>query len=126
MDNLCIRIIFLTDFMGVRVVRRLFRRSGAFFMRRSFMSDELYWVIFQEYVQNQLQKGDKPLEFFLEGTRSRTGKFLHPKLGTFWVLFSIFLVNLKSAFEKWGAGTLVLLRCCILHLYFLERRLKRG
>lgn len=50
-------------------------------MRRSFMSDELYWVIFQEYVQNQLQKGDKPLEFFLEGTRSRTGKFLHPKLG---------------------------------------------
>lgn len=55
-------------------------------MRRSFMSDELYWVIFQEYVQNQLQKGDKPLEFFLEGTRSRTGKFLHPRLGMFYAL----------------------------------------
>lgn len=69
------------DFMNARVVRRLFRHSGAFFMRRSFVSDKLYWVIFTEYIQNQLQRGDKPLEFFIEGTRSRTGKFLHPKLG---------------------------------------------
>jgi len=67
--------------MNMRVVRRLFRHSGAFFMRRSFVNDKLYWVIFAEYIQNQLRKGDKPLEFFLEGTRSRTGKFLHPKLG---------------------------------------------
>lgn len=50
-------------------------------MRRSFMSDPLYWVVFTEYIQNQLQIGDQPLEFFLEGTRSRTGKFLQPKLG---------------------------------------------
>ena len=69
--------------MNMRVIRSLFRNSGAFFMRRSFVSDKLYWVIFTEYIQNQLQHGDKPLEFFLEGTRSRTGKFLHPKLGEF-------------------------------------------
>ncbi|KAJ7357411.1 hypothetical protein OS493_024922 [Desmophyllum pertusum] len=69
------------DFMNMRVVRTLFRNSGAFFMRRSFMSDPLYWVVFTEYIQNQLQNGDQPLEFFLEGTRSRTGKFLQPKLG---------------------------------------------
>ena len=50
-------------------------------MRRSFMSDQLYWVVFTEYIQNQLQSGNQPLEFFLEGTRSRTGKFLQPKLG---------------------------------------------
>ena len=50
-------------------------------MRRSFMSDPLYWVVFTEYIQNQLQIGDQPLEFFLEGTRSRTGKFLQPRLG---------------------------------------------
>lgn len=69
------------DFMNMRVVRTLFRNSGAFYMRRSFMSDPLYWVVFTEYLQNQLQYGDQPLEFFLEGTRSRTGKFLEPKLG---------------------------------------------
>ena len=69
------------DFMNMRVVRTLFRNSGAFYMRRSFMSDPLYWVVFTEYIQNQLQIGDQPLEFFLEGTRSRTGKFLQPRLG---------------------------------------------
>lgn len=69
------------DFMNMRVIQTLFRNSGAFFMRRSFMSDPLYWVVFTEYIQNQLQNGDQPLEFFLEGTRSRTGKFLQPKLG---------------------------------------------
>ncbi|KAJ7357450.1 hypothetical protein OS493_024966 [Desmophyllum pertusum] len=45
------------DFMNMRVVRTLFRNSGAFFMRRSFMSDPLYWVVFTEYIQNQLQLG---------------------------------------------------------------------
>ncbi|XP_044162814.1 dihydroxyacetone phosphate acyltransferase-like isoform X1 [Acropora millepora] len=69
------------DFMNMRVVHTLLRNSGAFYMRRSFMSDPLYWVVFTEYIENQLQYGDQPLEFFLEGTRSRTGKFLPPKLG---------------------------------------------
>lgn len=69
------------DFLNMRVVGALFRNSGAIFMRRSFMSDPLYWVVFTEYIQTQLQYGDKTLEFFLEGTRSRTGKFLQPKLG---------------------------------------------
>ena len=58
-----------------------FQKQWGFFMRRSFMSDPLYWVVFTEYIQNQLQFGDQPLEFFLEGTRSRTGKFLQPRLG---------------------------------------------
>ena len=71
------------DFMNMRVIHTLLRNSGAFYMRRSFMSDPLYWVVFTEYIQNQLQYGDQPLEFFLEGTRSRTGKFLQPKLGTY-------------------------------------------
>lgn len=71
------------DFMNMRVIRTLFRNSGAFYMRRSFMTDPLYWVVFTEYIQNQLQNGNQPLEFFLEGTRSRTGKFLQPKLGRY-------------------------------------------
>lgn len=88
------------DFMNMRVVRTLFRNSGAFYMRRSFMSDQLYWVVFTEYIQNQLQNGDQPLEFFLEGTRSRTGKFLQPKLGrTLFIFYEIIcseLLNLNQ------------------------------
>lgn len=68
------------DFLGMFLVRDLFRYSGAFFLRRSFTDDSLYKSIFQEYVQQLLSDGC-PLEFFVEGTRSRAGKTLQPKLG---------------------------------------------
>jgi len=57
------------------------RHTGAFFIRRSFGSDELYWAIFHQYVQEHLHNCDRPLEFFIEGTRSRTSKSLQPKQG---------------------------------------------
>jgi glycerone phosphate O-acyltransferase len=69
------------DFLGLSHVSKLLRSSGAFFIRRSFGSDELYWGIFHEYVQQHLINADSPLEFFLEGTRSRTSKYLSPKQG---------------------------------------------
>lgn len=61
----------------------LLRASGAFFMRRSFGSDRLYWAIFTEYIHTIIINGDRPIEFFIEGTRSRSGKSLNPKLGLF-------------------------------------------
>lgn len=45
----------------------------------------MYWACFSEYVQSIVSFGDQPLEFFVEGTRSRTGKALHPKVGLFGV-----------------------------------------
>jgi len=53
---------------------------GAFFLRRSFKEDTLYAAIFSEYVQ-RLVADWSPIEFFIEGKRSRTGKSLHPKFG---------------------------------------------
>uniref|UniRef100_A0A3P8UVZ2 Glyceronephosphate O-acyltransferase n=1 Tax=Cynoglossus semilaevis TaxID=244447 RepID=A0A3P8UVZ2_CYNSE len=69
------------DFMGMKMVGEMLRKSGAFFIRRSFGGDKLYWAVFSEYVQTLLKKGYAPIEFFLEGTRSRTSKSLTPKLG---------------------------------------------
>ena len=69
------------DFMEMAGVSAFLRRSGAFFMRRTFGSDQLYWSVFTEYVQQHLTRGYAPVEFFIEGTRSRTAKSLHPKLG---------------------------------------------
>ena len=69
------------DFMEMAVVSSFLRRSGAFFMRRTFGSDLLYWSVFSEYVQQHLSTGYAPVEFFIEGTRSRTAKSYHPKLG---------------------------------------------
>ncbi|XP_070577208.1 dihydroxyacetone phosphate acyltransferase-like [Ptychodera flava] len=69
------------DFMHMAFVGKLLRNSGAFYMRRSFGSDKLYWAVFTEYVQKLVINGDAPVEFFVEGTRSRTAKSLPPKQG---------------------------------------------
>lgn len=58
------------------------RKTGAFFMRRSFANtDKLYGTVFRQYVHQLVTRNDDPLQFFLEGTRSRTGKSLPPKFG---------------------------------------------
>ena len=57
-----------------------FRGSGAFFIKRSFKKDKIFPVIFARYVQLLIRE-EIPVEFFIEGGRSRTGKLLHPKLG---------------------------------------------
>ncbi|XP_052022601.1 dihydroxyacetone phosphate acyltransferase [Apodemus sylvaticus] len=69
------------DFLGMRVISELLRMSGAFFMRRTFGGNKLYWAVFSEYVKTMLRSGYAPVEFFLEGTRSRAAKTLTPKLG---------------------------------------------
>ncbi|MGB0589220.1 MAG: 1-acyl-sn-glycerol-3-phosphate acyltransferase [Myxococcota bacterium] len=59
----------------------IFRRCGAFFLRRSFKTEsEAYRMTFREYVRKLVREGYW-LEFFPEGGRSRTGKMLPPKLG---------------------------------------------
>ncbi len=58
----------------------VFRRAGAFFIRRSFGGDRLYGAVVDAYMRRLIKDGFC-LEFFLEGGRSRTGKLLPPKLG---------------------------------------------
>ena len=70
-----------SDFSNMKFVGTLLRCCGAFYIRRSFGSDKLYWAIFTEYVQTQLRNGDAPIEFFVEGTRSRTMKSYQPRIG---------------------------------------------
>ncbi|MEI7591543.1 MAG: 1-acyl-sn-glycerol-3-phosphate acyltransferase, partial [Deltaproteobacteria bacterium] len=57
-----------------------FRSCGAFFLRRSFQGDDLYRAVFNKYVQTLIDEG-VPIEFFIEGGRSRTGKMAMPKYG---------------------------------------------
>lgn len=58
----------------------LFRRAGAFFIRRSFRGDHLYPVVVEAYIRRIIRDGHT-VEMFLEGGRSRTGKLLAPKFG---------------------------------------------
>lgn len=59
---------------------QIFRRSGAFFMRRSFKGLYLYPTIFKQYVKTLINEGYS-VEFFIEGGRTRTGKIASPKMG---------------------------------------------
>jgi len=58
----------------------IFRKSGAFFLRRSFKGNKVYSEVFSKYLAILLKEG-LPLEFFIEGGRSRTGKMVVPKYG---------------------------------------------
>ena len=65
--------------MGFGPFGFLFRRAGAFFLRRAF-DDELYKAVFRCYVAHLVREGFTQ-EFFIEGGRSRTGKSLAPRMG---------------------------------------------
>ena len=69
------------DFKGMKFVNNLLQNAGAFYIRRSFGQDLLYWCIVSEYIQYHINNFQAPIEFFLEGTRSRNGKSLPPKTG---------------------------------------------
>lgn len=58
----------------------LLRRGGAFFMRRSFRDNPLYSAVFNEYMHVMFTRGF-PVEYFVEGGRSRTGRTLQPRPG---------------------------------------------
>ncbi|MDX2428487.1 MAG: glycerol-3-phosphate 1-O-acyltransferase PlsB [Xanthomonadales bacterium] len=66
--------------LNLPLVGPLMRRCGAFFLRRSFRSQKLYAAVFHEYL-SMIQTQGVSIEYFIEGTRSRTGRLLPPKAG---------------------------------------------
>jgi glycerol-3-phosphate O-acyltransferase len=79
-QNLPLPLIAAGDNLNFFPVGGLFRRGGAFFIRRAFRGDRLYGAVVDAYVRRLLRDG-YPIELFLEGGRSRTGKLLAPKFG---------------------------------------------
>jgi glycerol-3-phosphate O-acyltransferase len=68
------------DNLNMPVIGKLLRRSGAFFMRRSFRNDPIYRAVISEYLNEVFSRGHS-VEYFIEGGRSRTGRMLPPQLG---------------------------------------------
>jgi glycerol-3-phosphate O-acyltransferase len=68
------------DNLNLPFVGQLLRGGGAFFIRRSFRGNALYTSVFKEYLYSILSR-NAPLEYFIEGGRSRTGRLLPPKTG---------------------------------------------
>ena len=76
--------------LNMPLIGPLLRRGGAFFLRRSFRSQPLYAAVFNQYVSQILSRG-VALEYFIEGTRSRTGRLLPPRAGMLSITVRAFL-----------------------------------
>jgi glycerol-3-phosphate O-acyltransferase len=73
------------------------KKSGAIFLRRSFKDDPIYKLVFRHYIDYLVSKR-LPLSWSIEGTRSRTGKLMPPKMGLIqWVVESYQRANCDDA-----------------------------
>lgn len=80
------------DNLDMPIVGKLLKSSGAIFIRREWGGDELYKTILEEYMVTLLSKGFN-FECFVEGTRSRLGKLLQPKLGVVKIILDALVDN---------------------------------
>ena len=76
--------------LNLPIVGRLLRFGGAFYLRRSFRAQPLYSAVFNEYVRTIVERGVS-MEYFVEGTRSRTGRLLPPRAGMLSITVRAFL-----------------------------------
>src|SRR5438874_2629940 len=58
----------------------IMRRTGIFFIRRSFKDNDVYKLVLRQYIDYLIEKRF-PLEWYMEGTRSRSGKLMPPRFG---------------------------------------------
>ncbi len=79
-EGLALPYIAAGNNLNMPIIGRLLRGGGAFFLRRSFRDKPLYGAVMTEYL-NELVRLGVPIEYFIEGGRSRTGRLLKPKLG---------------------------------------------
>lgn len=79
-NGLSIPYVAAGNNLNIPILGQILRSGGAFFMRRSFKDNPLYGTVFKEYLYSILQR-NTPVEYFIEGGRSRTGRLLPPKLG---------------------------------------------
>jgi glycerol-3-phosphate O-acyltransferase len=79
-EGLAIPYIAAGKNLNMPIIGPILRKGGAFFIRRSFKDNELYSTVMFEYLASQVSTG-MPIEYFIEGGRSRTGRLLQPKPG---------------------------------------------
>ena len=78
--GLMVPYIAAGDNLNMPFVGQILRGGGAFFIRRTFRGNALYTTVFKEYLYSILSR-NTPIEYFIEGGRSRTGRLLPPKTG---------------------------------------------
>ena len=83
------------DNLNTALLGPILRRCGAFFIKRTFRDDPIYKAIVATYLHRLMEDGHS-IEFFLEGTRSRTGRTVSPRHG----FVQMFLDTRESRFHR--------------------------
>lgn len=78
--------------LNIPILGPILRRSGAFFLRRKIKGEPLYAAVFLEYLHLMIDRGF-PIEYFIEGSRSRSGRMLAPKGGILAMTMQSFVRN---------------------------------
>lgn len=78
--GLSLPLVAAGDNLRIPLLGEFLQGAGAFYIRRTWTGDALYATVVQSYIDILLSKGYN-FECFIEGTRSRTGKLLVPKVG---------------------------------------------
>jgi len=111
-EGLAIPYIAAGKNLNMPVIGSILRKGGAFFIRRSFKGNELYSTVMFEYLASLVSSG-MPVEYFVEGGRSRTGRLLKPKPGMLAMTIRTFLkyrqrpvafIPVSIAYEKMIEG----------------------
>ena len=68
------------DNLNMPVIGGILRRVGAFFIKRTYHDLDVYRNVLESYLYEVVNLGNS-VEFFIEGTRSRTGWMLQPQFG---------------------------------------------
>lgn len=112
------RILYVAGGVNLNIfpIGTLFRKSGCFFIRRTFSNDILYKLTLEAYLYNLLYHRE-PIEFFFEGGRSRTGKLLSPRFGLYHML-----IEAHSHLPKSRQAPLLFLPVSIVHEYVPETK----
>lgn len=78
--GLSIPYVAAGDNLDVPILGPLLRGAVAFYIRRSFRGNALYTAVLREYMHTLITR-NTPIEYFIEGGRSRSGRLLPPKMG---------------------------------------------
>ena len=78
--GLSLPMVVAGDNLDIPILGQFLRNCGAYYIRRQWADDVLYATVVQAYVDALLRNGYN-MECFVEGSRSRTGKLMQPKLG---------------------------------------------
>ncbi|XP_022163065.1 dihydroxyacetone phosphate acyltransferase isoform X2 [Myzus persicae] len=82
------------DFKNMKIMGNVLKQCGAFFLHRGKNAqDIIYRSVLYTYVKHLITYESSPLQFFIEGTRSRSNKSIHPKLGILKCIVNVLLKN---------------------------------